>query len=291
MKTLQMVPACRNADELQRIVALIRECAPPAMVILFGHYAGMTLQSVYRGYELLVLFPQGIQVSGRQLLRYVNEHFPPEVRLEKDIFFYVFPIEQVSGAHHCNYFFQSISQEGYVLYDSGEYTLWRRNNFKCVRARQKAEADAMRYLELGQHFLTDAEQHLSKNERRATAFLLYQSARLFLSAVVWTYYGYEPQGENSLISNYTFARHCSGELSQLWDMASPQGKQSLHRLHSFNYRARFQRQFICPIEELAAYFQKISQLGEAAKTACEARIALLYQLCPASQNISSPAIS
>lgn len=54
MRSLQFDLPDANLSELKRITGLIRQCASPDMIVLYGRYAGGTLASALGGYELLV---------------------------------------------------------------------------------------------------------------------------------------------------------------------------------------------------------------------------------------------
>ena len=55
MRSLQFDLPDANLSELKRITGLIRQCASPDMIVLYGRYAGGTLASALGGYELLLL--------------------------------------------------------------------------------------------------------------------------------------------------------------------------------------------------------------------------------------------
>lgn len=68
MKTIPMVPACQNMEELHKLTDLICECIHPQMVILFGYYAGMDFHNALKGYEMLVITEEKPMITVRELV-------------------------------------------------------------------------------------------------------------------------------------------------------------------------------------------------------------------------------
>lgn len=272
MKTFQLIPAFRNVDELQKIVNLIRECIEPVKVILLGRYAGMELASALGGYELLVITRSRSKMGALGVQQYIDKRFLPKERTEKRLSIYLLPFDFVVGKHHSNYFLYTVSVQGYILYDDDAYSLWRRSGFKSAKALRAAQQDMDRCLGLGFQFLQDAESRNAANQCRMTAFLIYQTARQFLLAVALVVYGFEPHEENSLISDYSLARHASEELSGLWDLDDLQSRDVLNRLHSFNHASRFAHNFNYPPQKLAEYLDQLRCLALEAEKVCRARL-------------------
>ena len=70
MKTIPMVPACQNMEELHKLTDLICEYIHPQMVILFGYYAGMDFHNALKGYEMLVIMEEKPTLTDRELVGY-----------------------------------------------------------------------------------------------------------------------------------------------------------------------------------------------------------------------------
>ena len=75
MKTIPMVPACQNMEELHKLTDLICEYIHPQMVILFGYYAGMDFHNALKGYEMLVIMEEKPTLTVRELVGYLKTHY------------------------------------------------------------------------------------------------------------------------------------------------------------------------------------------------------------------------
>lgn len=278
MKTLQFIPAYGNMEEIQKITTLICECVNPLFVILFGHYAGMYLHSPKDGYEFLILTDDASDESMSKIYYYLNENYPVTDRKEKHLSMNLLPLGFVNSELNHNYFLSKISTQGLLLYDSGKNTLWKRNNFNCISARKEVEHISSTYLSLANQFLTDAKQHYSLKEYRSTAFNLYQAARLYLWIAVKVYYGYVPKSHNYIYSTYSLARHISGGLYELWDIADIGGKHALNCLNNFKNESRFKKEFNMTTEILTSFILKIQKLAEETTKICEFRMDLLGRI-------------
>lgn len=278
MKTFQLIPAFQNAEELQQIVDLVRQCVDPVKIILIGKYAGMELASVMGGYELLVVTRSVPKISALAVQHFVDKNFLPSARREKRLFIYLFPFDHIVGRHHVNYFFNQVNQHSYLLYADNNSNMWKRRGFKNSRVLRLALQDKSRCLELGHAFLREAERELEAKSYRVTAFNLYQSLRQFLSGIALVYYGFESHEENSLLSGYSLARHTSVKLSKLWDINTLPGRIALNKIHAFNHSSRFAHNFVVPAGKLAEYIGIMKIVEEEAERVCQQRIDLLSVL-------------
>ncbi|MFQ8804491.1 MAG: hypothetical protein ACLR8Y_04365 [Alistipes indistinctus] len=68
---------------MKRITGLIRQCASPDMIVLYGRYAGGTLASALGGYELLLLTAKNPPAATEGVMRFLCEFFPCEQRAER----------------------------------------------------------------------------------------------------------------------------------------------------------------------------------------------------------------
>ena len=97
MKTIPMVPACQNMEELHKLTDLICEYIHPQMVILFGYYAGMDFHNALKGYEMLVIMEEKPTLTVRELVGYLKTHYPLDNRKEKNLSLHIFTAEFI---HH-----------------------------------------------------------------------------------------------------------------------------------------------------------------------------------------------
>lgn len=76
MRSLQFDLPDANLSELKRITGLIRQCASPDMIVLYGRYAGGTLASALGGYELLLLTAKNPPAATEGVMRFLCEFSP-----------------------------------------------------------------------------------------------------------------------------------------------------------------------------------------------------------------------
>ena len=118
MKTIPMVPACQNMEELHKLTDLICEYIHPQMVILFGYYAGMDFHNALKGYEMLVIMEEKPTLTVRELVGYLKTHYPLDNRKEKNLSLHIFTAEFIHHRTSLSYFFYAIRKEGILLYES-----------------------------------------------------------------------------------------------------------------------------------------------------------------------------
>ena len=273
MKTIPLIPACQNMEELQKLTNLICEYVHPQMIILFGYYAGMTIGNVLKGYELLILTQEKPSVSYRALLQYLELHFHVADRREKNLGVYLYPLEFVKYKSVQSYFLTTIRQEGLLLYKSENCKLNERIRYKPIKALQQAEKSYQLAFELGQAFLDNARHNLESGSCRLTAFHLYQSALQFIRAVNFVYYGFVLEERENLLIAFSRVRYCSTELMQLWEGDKELAAWRLFgRLQSFDYQARFKEQFRIQENLLNRYVKQLQLLETVTEHFCTQRL-------------------
>lgn len=267
-------------EELQKIVALIRECANPDKIILAGKYAGMSLSSVMGGYELLVVSPQNPSVKPSEIERYINKHLPPSQRQEKRVFVYTVAYRHLAEGIHHHYFYQRIDEEALLLYDATPSLSWQSGELKIGKAYKASRHNMEQCLGLGKIFMQDAEAACQAQSARTASFYIYQAIRQYLWGIVLVYYGFEIREEHPLYSTYSLARHTSEKLAALWNLDTLQGRFALMKLHNLNHRSRYSRNFSIPAEKLSKYLEITHIIAQEAEKVCQQRVDLLKGLSP-----------
>ena len=137
MKTIPMVPACQNMEELHKLTDLICEYIHPQMVILFGYYAGMDFHNALKGYEILVIMEEKPTLTVRELVGYLKTHYPLDNRKEKNLSLHIFTAEFIHHRTSLSYFFYAIRKEGILLYESENCILKESVAYKPTRSYQQ----------------------------------------------------------------------------------------------------------------------------------------------------------
>lgn len=108
MKTPLSMPDTDIVNELKKITGLICDLIDPAFVILFGEYAEMKFRNAVGGYELLVLTTKPAAVPTTGVNIYVNEQYPVEERIEKQLVIHIRSLERANHERHHNFFYYII---------------------------------------------------------------------------------------------------------------------------------------------------------------------------------------
>ena len=119
MRSLQFDLPDANLSELKRITGLIRQCASPDMIVLYGRYAGGTLASALGGYELLLLTAKNPPAATEGVMRFLCEFFPCEQRVERYLAVQSHAIGLVTDLLPRSYFFYKVYQEGVCFMITG----------------------------------------------------------------------------------------------------------------------------------------------------------------------------
>lgn len=280
MKNIHLDSDFQYTDELQKIVNLIREYVTPAKIVLAGKYAGMPLASVLGGYELLVVMEEYPPRRSSDIERYVNQHFPPSERDEKQLFVYAVAAKDIVDKNHSNYYYQQVHEAGVLLHDDSPYLLWQGNSLRFSKILKKNALITEKHMDLGDIFLQDAEKAFRRGSLRAACFYVYHAVQQHLQAAALIYYGFEIVEENILCSSYSLARHTSPRLAELWDLNTLKGRFSLLKLHNLNRHSRETDNFSIPDEKVAKYIKTAQLISEEAKQVYRQRMEILQGLIP-----------
>lgn len=242
MKTLPPIPAYQQFEELQKLTRLICEFLHPEMIILFGHYAGMNSCHILKGYEMLILTSGKCPVSFQELRQHLNQHFPPEKRLEKHFSTCILTTDFVRARTSTSHFLYDIRQNGILLYQKNGCKLSKRVRYKPTRTYQETEKNTALCLHLGNEFWEDALYHYEKENFRLAAFYLYQSTLQLFRGIIYAHFNFIPERDYDLPAAYSLIRHYSEEIANLSEQ-SPKFIQLLQHLQSYNYKARFNTMF------------------------------------------------
>lgn len=249
MKTFEMLPMHRNADELLKITELIKECVQPVSVILYGHYAETKFANITGGYELLVITEHTISLQIGDVYNYINQHYPKEKRTEKGLFIYLLSTGFMNSAREYNYFLNTILSEGVMLYCAENFRI-NDQKLNLKKIITKTVYESTQNIELGNTLLQFASQSIANNAPHQAIFLLYQATRVFLTGIANVFCGFIPLERGNLYHIYSWIRFCQQELAEVWNFNNPLNKHSLKRMETFNEKARYNPDFRIYPEEV-----------------------------------------
>ena len=279
MKTIPMVPACQNLEELQKLTTLVCECIHPEMVILFGHYAGMSFQEIRSGYEMLILVKEPSPISVRELTGFLKDRYAIEDRKEKNLSFHIFESEFAYHRSSLSYFFYIIRNEGILLYQNKTSKLTEKAHYKATRTHHLVAGFSEQCRALGKAFMQDAQRHADNGIPRLAAYNLYQAVVQFLRAANVAHYGFLPGEKEDLVSQYLRIRYCSKEIADLW-----KGEEKLSewrmfgRIQSFSYKARFSYPYPLNSDLLLSCLSFAYKTEKAVEKFCQERVQFLESL-------------
>jgi len=278
MKIIPMVPACQNMAELKKLTDLVCECVHPDMIVLFGHYAGMNEVCIHRGYEFLVITREPQSETYRDVLSYINEHHPQEVRTEKYLSVYLFTVDSVQQMTSRSYFLMSIRREGILLYRSEECSIQEHHKWKPNYALRHTANFTGHAMKMGKALLADAERNYEMQIYRLTAFYLYQAAIEFTHAAVFAHYGFLPNQSKDLFNSYMHIRQCTKELAELWNTPRDEtGVSLLRRLAG--YKRYISADYVnANPDSLSQCIEKVKILQIIAERFCSEKLLLLKNL-------------
>lgn len=274
MKTFEMLPMHRNADELLKITELIKECAQPVSVILYGHYAETKFANITGGYELLVITQHKTSLQAGDVHSYVNKHYPKEERVQKALFIHLLNTGFMSSEREHNYFLHTVLSEGVMLYCAENFRI-NDHKLNLKKIITKTAYESTQNIELGNALLQYAAQSIASNAPHQAIFLLYQATRIFLKGIANVFYGFIPLECGNLYHIYAWVRLCQQELSEVWNFNNPINKHSLKRMENFNEKARYNPDFHIYPEEIIAYHEKVKKLSQLMELISNERIGIM----------------
>ena len=279
MKTIPIVPACQNIEEIHRLSCMIEDFIHPEMIILFGRYAGMALHDIRGGYEMLILTADRPKVGIRELAGYLDSHFPVGDRKEKYLSLHLLTVNFVHHRSTQSHFLYTIRNEGILLYKSPSCKLKAEVHYKPTRCYRQAEGYSDLCLALGRAFLQDARRQQQNGIPRLSAFYLSQAVTQFLRAAAFVYYGFIPEQKEDLLVTYLRVRNCSAGMACLWAGDGWLSEWTLFgRLQSFCYKARYSYPFTVDSDLLARCMASALKTEKVAGDFCAERLRLLDAL-------------
>lgn len=288
MKTsLSFLPAEKQRD-LARLTELIRaEIKDVVMIILYGSYARGTYvdcdQRTEFGvtnfflsdYDMLIVTKRRLGVKEFDVYTRIKDKFfgPMDRSLHTNP---QFINESISHLNHNlelgQYFYSEITQQGIMLYDSGEYTLseCRELNYAEIakiaqRYYTKKATDAGRFLET-------AKFNASKEWYTMASFQLHQATENYLRTIplVYILYGYKDHDLELLMS---YCKRYTLELAKVFPRNTEEEERLFKLLQRAYVEARYNDEFVVTRADIDALIPKIELLRDITEKVCKERIA------------------
>jgi HEPN domain-containing protein/predicted nucleotidyltransferase len=278
----------RKLRELKHIVAAIRARHEVEMIILFGSHArGDWIEDRYEEeyvtYEYRSDHDILIVVADKNTERRVNYDNELKDALQPRgsgtrVNYIVHTI------HHVNqmlterrFFFMDILKEGYLLYDSGRYTLARppKELSPDVMLRHAQEYFA-EWMDSADGFMRGAEFHRSEGRPKIAAFEMHQATERCITCLLLVHTGYRPK-EHDLEK---LLRQAAG-FDPRFAAVFPARSEDDHRLFDLLRRAyvdaRYSKRYAVSDEQLQAIATRIGELKALTEEICGTRLATLRE--------------
>jgi HEPN domain-containing protein/predicted nucleotidyltransferase len=205
MKTRPKHLPPHKQDELRRVVETIRKHQDVEMIILFGSHArGDWVEDEYEedhitygyhsDYDILIV------TADKDRERDVNHDEKLKAALQPEgkgtrVNFIVHTIQHVNQMlAERRFFFMDILKEGFLLWESGKYSLARPpKELPPEVMLRHAEEYFSEWMESGDDFLETAQTTIERGKNKLAAFLLHQTAERYITCLLLVYTGYKPK--------------------------------------------------------------------------------------------------
>jgi uncharacterized protein len=269
----------RKREELDTLVALLREAGPVEMVVLFGSHArGDWVEDAETGYEsdydLLVM------VQSPKVAEDPARWGPVEARISQlegmpPVSLIVHDYKYVNGQlKHGQYFFSDIANEGVLLYTSGAFTLTSQRMPSPAQRREQAERDFEHWFTSAGQFFITFEDHLSRAWFNKAAFELHQATERFFGALLLVFTAYMPKTHNlEKLADRVAGVH--PDLRAVLPRALAEDRRLFDLLKKAYVDARYSTKYRITAEELSALGPRVRELGTVVERVCREKIATL----------------
>ncbi len=273
-------------DELNRIVAAIRERHDVEMVILFGSHArGDWVEDRYVEdhitYEYRSDFDILVIVADKTTERDVNFDSDLKQTLEPAengtrVNYIVHTIQHVNQMlAERRFFFMDILKEGYLLHDSAR--------FKLARPPKELPPDVMlrhaeeyfeEWIKSADGFLKMARNAQSEAEPKIAAFLLHQATERYITCLLLVHTGYRPK-EHDLEKLIRQAAGFDPRFATVFPTETDENKHLFDLLRRAYVDARYSKHYAITDAELNAIASRVESLKELTDEVCSMRIRAL----------------
>lgn len=295
MKTsLSFLPAEKRQD-LARLTASIRAgIKDVVMIILYGSYARGTYVDCDRrtefgvtnyflsDYDILIVTKRRLGVREYDVYSRIKDDFfgAADRRLRTNP---QFINESIAHLNHNlklgQYFYSEITEQGIMLYDSGEYELAECRQLNYAEIGKIAQEYYNKKFTDASDFLLGAKYYSGLEKYNLSSFMLHQATENFLRTIplVYILYGYKDHDLELLTGcckRYTL------ELAKVFPRDTEEEQRLFKLLQRAYVEARYNDRFVVTAADIAALIPKIELLRDMVERICRERIA--YYLSAAS---------
>jgi HEPN domain-containing protein/predicted nucleotidyltransferase len=283
MKTRPKHLPPHKQDELRRIVETIRSHQDVEMIILFGSHArGDWVEDEYEedhitygyhsDYDILII------TADKDRERDVNHDEKLKAALQPEgkgtrVNFIVHTIQHVNQMlAERRFFFMDILKEGFLLWDSGRYSLARPPKELPPEAMLRhAEEYFGEWMESGDEFAIDFRNAFSRGSHKNAAFYIHQAAERYITCLLLVHTGYKPK-EHDLDKLLAQAAGFDPRFTTVFPRNTPEEEHLFDLLRRAYVDARYSKSYRISEAELNAIGKRVQALRELAVEVCGKKV-------------------
>jgi HEPN domain-containing protein len=161
-------------------------------------------------------------------------------------------------------FWSTVTDKGFVLYQSPELTLPDRQEITKELLLERAKFNWERWGKQGSEFLRGAELYRADNNFRLAAFLLHQSVECVLKAIIQAVIGYRVQMHNlSRLLRLTLL--FTDELKEVFELNTTEGAQIYQLLQNAYSQSRYSSSFDPDEDSVRTLSKQVTKLNQVAE--------------------------
>ena len=286
MKTRPKHLPPHKQDELRRVVETIRQHQEVEMIILFGSHArGDWVEDEYEedhitygyhsDYDILIV------TADKGSERDVNNDKKLKAALQPEgegtrVNFIVHTIQHVNQMlAERRFFFMDILKEGFLLWDSGRYSLARPpKELPPEVMLRHAEEYFGEWMESADRFVRGARFQISDGGLKIAAFDFHQAAERYIICLLLVHTGYKPK-EHDLDKLLSQAAGFDPRFTTVFPRNSSEEEHLFDLLRRAYVDARYSRNYSISEEELELLRKRLEALRMVTEDVCRRRIAEL----------------
>ncbi len=283
MKTRPKHLPPHKQDELRRVVETIRKHQDVEMIILFGSHArGDWVEDEYEedhitygyhsDYDILIV------TADKDRERDVNHDEKLKAALQPEgkgtrINFIVHTIQHVNQMlAERRFFFMDILKEGFLLWDSGRYSLARPpKELPPEVMLRHAEEYFSEWMHSGDEFAIDFGNALARGSNKNAAFYIHQAAERYITCLLLMHTGYKPK-EHDLEKLLSQASGFDPRFTTVFPRNTIDEEHLFDLLRRAYVDARYSKSYRISGEELSAIGERVQSVKAITADVCGRRI-------------------
>ncbi len=275
-----------NQKQVLDLVEMIKEVLP-AMIILHGSFAtgkqqygiskeGNAITEFNSDYDFLVIMKDGEDIKDLSLTERLNNRFNDM----RPVDILVHGIDEVNRSlERGHYFFRQVTEDGILLYDSGEVTLAEPKELTPSEQKSVAQEYYDYWFDLSENHLRVSKMFFDEaiqNGKRLnfSMYNLFLAAEGVYTTFALVFTGYKPKTHNlDKIRRYTKG------ISEEFDAVFPKKPKDRYDAELFDLLkrsyvgAKYKIHFYIPQKDLERLIKKIEKLKEIVERLCKEKIA------------------